>query len=255
MGAQVLRPDGTVFVVGASGHTSIYDTKSKAWTKGPIFPSSPSGDPCTVSDGPAALLPNGNVLVICSSGFYSYGSFQNGPSLWYEFDGTNLHIQKSPPGDIGYYSYCYYMLVLPTGQILQRPTCQHNKLDFYNPTNMSVQDSWRPLITSFPEAICPGAKNLRIAGIRLSGMSHGAAYGDDCQTDTNYPLVRITNTKTKHVFYCRTHDHSSVAVQSPLSSHTYFDVPSNIELGASVLEVVASGIPSLPSSITVVSNC
>ena len=96
---------------------------------------------------------------------------------------------------------------------------------------------------------------MQITGTQMSGMSHGAAYGDDCQTDTNYPLVRITNLKTKHVFYCRTHDHSSVAVQSKLSSYTFFDVPTTVELGPSVLEVVASGIPSLPTSITVVATC
>ena len=243
----MLRPDGTVFVIGANGHTAIYDTKTKLWKAGPDFPRV-GGESCKANDAPAALLPNGDVLAICSIG---------GRVYWYEFDGTKFEIQRSISGGTTYSgapTFCFYMIVLPTGQILQRNSCG-GYLRFYNPANMNIQDSWRPLITALPAAICPRAKNLKITGIRLSGMSHGAAYGDDCQTDTNYPLVRITNTKTKHVFYCRTHDHSSVAVQSPLSSHTYFDVPSNIELGASVLEVVASGIPSLPSSITVVSNC
>ena len=86
-------------------------------------------------------------------------------------------------------------------------------------------------------------------------MSHGAAYGDDSQTDTNYPLVRITNLKSNLVYYCRTHDHSSVTVQSPLVSYTFFDVPINVELGPSVLEVVASGINSFPLQINVISSC
>ena len=51
MGAQVLRPDGTVFVIGANGRTSIYNTNTKSWTKGPTFPPTPSGDPCTVRYG------------------------------------------------------------------------------------------------------------------------------------------------------------------------------------------------------------
>ena len=33
---------------------------------------------------------------------------------------------------------------------------------------------------------------------------------------------------------------------------TWFDVPTDLELGASKLEVVANGIPSLPLPITVV---
>jgi len=87
----------------------------------------------------------------------------------------------------------------------------------------------------------------------MSGMSQGASA--DVRADTNYPLVRITNSMTKHVFYCRTHDHSSVAVQSQLSSYTYFDVPSTVELGASILEVVASGVASLPMQINVLPTC
>lgn len=120
---------------------------------------------------------------------------------------------------------------------------------------MNIQNSWRPTISTLPPAICAGGKSLKISGTQLSGMSHGAAYGDDGQTDTNYPLLRITNIITKHVFYCRTHDHSSVAVQNKHVSFTYFDVPSSIELGPSVIEVVASGVPSLPTQINVVATC
>ena len=64
--------------------------------------------------------------------------------------------------------------------------------------------------------------------------------------------MRITNTAAGHVFYCRTHNHSTMAVatgSAPVS--TQFDVPSSIETGASTLVVVANGIPSQPWSLTV----
>jgi hypothetical protein len=77
-------------------------------------------------------------------------------------------------------------------------------------------------------------------------MSQGAAYGDDIQAATNYPLVRITNLQTGHVFYNRTHDHSSMAVASDNIVTTHFDVPAIQEPGLSTLEVVANGIPSPP---------
>jgi len=252
MGPQVLRPDGTVFVAGATGATVIYNSKSKTVSKGPSFPKSPLGNVCTLSDSPGALLPNGNVLVVCSGGSKTSGQYQNGPSYWYEFDGTSLKLQTSP-SDNGGSSFIYNMLVLPNGQILQ--TSLSNTVDFYNPAHNTYPNAWRPTITSMPASICPGAKGLQIGGIQLNGMSHGAAYGDDAQSDTNYPLVRITNSLTKHVFYCRTHDHSSMAVQSQTTAYTYFDVPNTVETGASVLEVVASGIASLPMPITVVSSC
>ncbi|HTZ81580.1 MAG TPA: hypothetical protein VMB66_00220 [Candidatus Acidoferrales bacterium] len=72
------------------------------------------------------------------------------------------------------------------------------------------------------------------------------------ETATNYPLVRITNNSTGHVFYARTHNHSTmrVATGSTIAS-TRFDVPATMETGASSLEVVANGIPSIPVSITV----
>ena len=207
---------------------------------------------CTLSDAPGALLPNGNVLVVCSGGSKTYGQYQGGPSYWYEFDGTNLNLQSSP-SDGGGPSYIYNMLVLPTGQILQSGL--GNQVDFYNPGHNSYPNSWRPVITTLPSAICPGATSPKLWGIRLNGMSHGAGYGDDAQSDTNYPLVRITNSATKHVFYCRTHDHSSMSVQSPAVVYTYFDVPVAVELGASVIEVVASGTASLSSAITVLASC
>ena len=86
---------------------------------------------------------------------------------------------------------------------------------------------------------------------QLNGLSQGAAYGDDAQAATNYPLVRITNNKTGHVFYSRTRDHSSMAVASDDLVYTFFDVPSSQELGDSQLVVVANGIPSRPVSVDV----
>jgi hypothetical protein len=78
------------------------------------------------------------------------------------------------------------------------------------------------------------------------------SFGDEYENATNYPLVRITNANSGHVFYARTHDHSSmgVATGSTIVS-TFFDVPKTMDKGASSLEVVANGIASMPISITV----
>jgi hypothetical protein len=71
-----------------------------------------------------------------------------------------------------------------------------------------------------------------------------AMFGDDFQMATNYPLVRITNERTHHVFYSRTHDFSSMAVANRRREHAWFDVPANQEKGPSELEIVANGIAS-----------
>jgi hypothetical protein len=64
--------------------------------------------------------------------------------------------------------------------------------------------------------------------------------------------VRITNNATGHVFYARTHDHSTMGVATGSKTvSTNFDVPSGVETGASKLEVVANGIPSQPVNVAV----
>jgi hypothetical protein len=64
--------------------------------------------------------------------------------------------------------------------------------------------------------------------------------------------VRITNKASGHVFYARTHDHSSMGVATGSASvSTMFDVPSSIETGASSLVVVANGIASQSTKVTI----
>ncbi len=63
--------------------------------------------------------------------------------------------------------------------------------------------------------------------------------------------MRIVNNSTSHVFYARTHDHSTMGVatgSTPVS--TNFDVPV-METGPCQLYVVANGIPSAPSACNV----
>ena len=97
-----------------------------------------------------------------------------------------------------------------------------------------------------------GGNTYSISGTLFNGFSEGASYGDDAQMSTNYPLVRIKNHATGHVFYTRTHDHSRMGVEVVGSSEivtTQFDVPPGLEPGPSDLIVVVNGIPSLPIQV------
>jgi hypothetical protein len=81
-------------------------------------------------------------------------------------------------------------------------------------------------------------------------------YGDDAESATNYPLVRIKNNATGHVFYAKTHNHSTMAVATGSTSvSSDFDVAGATESGASTLAVVANGIPSSATSVTVLDTC
>ena len=105
--------------------------------------------------------------------------------------------------------------------------------------------NWAPkaFIASGAAGFSRGSSIL-LSGGNFNGFSQAVAYGDDAQAATNYPIVRLTNVSTGHVFYCRTHDHSTMAVASPGIASTHVDIPSNMETGASYLEIVANGIAS-----------
>ena len=135
-------------------------------------------------------------------------------------------------------------MMLPTGQVLVGGS------KVYNPTG-TYEASWAPSITSVLSSVTRGS-TYKIFGTQFNGLSQAAAFGDEYETATNYPLVRITNKATGHVFYARTHDHSTMGVATGSATvSTNFDVPATMESGASMLEVVANGIPSAPVSVTV----
>jgi len=91
-----------------------------------------------------------------------------------------------------------------------------------------------------------------LSGRQLNGLSQAVSYGDDAQMAANYPLVRIVNSATNDVFYCRTHDHSTMGVNTGTVVHsTQFDVPAGIETGNALVQIVANGISSDSLSVTV----
>ncbi len=138
-------------------------------------------------------------------------------------------------------------MMLPTGQVL---VGRKSNQRLYTPTG-TYQTSWQPEISTYPSNITRGS-TYSISGTQFNGLSQAAAFGDEYQTATNYPLVRIENNATKHVFYARTHDHSTMGVATGSTTvSTNFDVPSTMETGASTLEVVANGIPSPAVKVTV----
>jgi hypothetical protein len=238
LGPQLLRPDGTVFAVGATGHSAVYDTHSAKWRPGPDFPNIPGVGQLDTADGPAVLLPNGHALVTASPGVYDT------PLYMYEFDGRQLTEVPVPPDGPYDSSYNTTFLILPTGQILF--TDFTNDVEIYTSTSQP-NPAWAPQI----DATCglgelqPGS-TYRISGTQLNGLSQGSAYGDDVQQATNYPLVRIRNRGTGHLAYARTHDPSYMCVTPGVWSSASFDVPASIEAGESDIEVVANGIASTP---------
>jgi hypothetical protein len=268
-------------------HSAVYDTKTGTWTKGPDLPSHGALGGEGGGDTWASLLPNGNVLVQTNPPGISedklkranarYASIRgiNGAekgrlapealaaagaaapafapqqpacpptSIWrlYEFNGTSLI--PEPAG-----SMCNNqpsLLLLPTGEVMLN-------LNFVYKATGTFLNVWRPTITSFlfSSNVNPGG-TYQIFGTQFNGLSQANAFGDEFQVATNFPLVRITNNATGDVTYTTTHDFSSMGVATGAAIvSTFFDVPTDLEIGESKLEVVANGIPSVPMPITVV---
>jgi len=242
----VLRPDGTVFAAGASpagtpGHTAIYNTKTKKWAKGPDFPRV-NGVALACDDAPSAVEINGNVLVMTAPPVFNLGA------VFFEWNGTSLTKIAGPPNakiDGAYYGH---FLELPSGQLLFSDFSKD--VELFTPKG-TFKAAWQPKITSAPTSVTKG-KTYVIKGTQFSGLTTGAAYGDDFQDSTNYALVRITNNATKHVFYAKTTNPSSYAVQTgTLAESTHFTVSSTTETGPSTLVVVTNGIPSAAKAVTV----
>jgi hypothetical protein len=232
-----------VFATGATSNTAIYNPTTHNWSAGPTF-----SNGLAIDDGPAALLPTGNVLVSASVP-PPPNQPATGPTLFFEFNGTNLLSVPAAAGSASLPSFTGRFLVLPTGQILY--TNGSSTVQVYTASG-TFQSAWRPTITSVSSNLTAGVANNAISGTQFNGLSQGAAYGDDAQSATNYPLVRITNNATAHVVYAKTHNHSSmgVATGSTVVS-TQFDLPTTIDTGASTLQVVANGIPSATVAVTV----
>jgi hypothetical protein len=227
IGPAMLRPDGTVFATGSgqagsgsgTGHTAIYTIASGGWAAGPDFPNNDNA-----GDSFAALEPSGNVIVVGVSGeLYEW----NGKTL------TAVGYSGGPP------------LLLPSGQIAMFGS----SVDLYTPTG-SPKGSWAPTIQTAPKSVAPG-KTYTISGTQFNGLSQAVAFGDEFQNGTSYPLVRITNNKTNHVFYARTHGENNSGIATGQQVTAQFDVPKKIDAGAGSLVVVANGIASTPVNVTV----
>jgi hypothetical protein len=247
IGPAILMPDGRVFAVGASGHTAIYAMPTIAnqpgtWSQGPDFPHDKNGKLFQAFDAPAVLLPNGKVL--CTAGPVETDGWAGKPSHCYEFDGTSLVAVPDPPNAATRSTWELRMLLLPNGEVLL--SARSNDIRVYQPDG-APDPSWAPEITSAPSSVAPG-NSYTLHGRQLNGLSQANSYGDDAGMATNFPLVRITNLASGHVKYCRTHDHSTMAVATGNVVHsTKFAVPTDTELGASQLCVVANGIATCAS--------
>jgi len=125
------------------------------------------------------------------------GGYSGPPLAFFEFDGHMLIPEPTIPNGPYETSSSVNLLLLPTGQVLAADGSLD--VEIYTPDRLDDEEhEWAPVIHSGPRVVHPG-KSYELCGIRFNGMSQASMYGDEGQSATNYPLVRITNLSTRHV--------------------------------------------------------
>jgi hypothetical protein len=258
IGPQVEMPGGNVFVVGAGSstqqpptpcttdeptQTALYNYKAGTWAAGPEIPAI-DGQEMDSTDGPGSILPDGNVLFDVSACVY------NTPTHFFVYNASANTVSQIPdvpnaPNDAAYYTR---FLALPNGQVLFDDGS--NQMEVYT-AGGTPNPAWAPSINFLNSRWLNPGGTYFLAGTQLAGLDQGAAYGDDVQDNTNFPLVRITNSATGVVTYARTFNWSSVSVAPGARSSTLFTIPPGTPAGRSTLVVVANGIASPPTTVTI----
>jgi len=174
----------------------------------------------------------------------------NAPTHFFLYNASSSTLTQIPdvpnaPNDT---SYATRFLDLPNGQVLFDDGS--NQMEVYT-AGGTPNPSWAPSITSLSSTRLAPGSTYTLSGRQLAGLDQGAVYGDDVQESTNFPVVRITNSATGVVTYARTSDWTSVSVAAGTSSSTRFTLPPGTPAGKSTLVVVANGIASPPSTVTI----
>jgi hypothetical protein len=258
VGSALALPDGRAFCIGATNHTALYTPPPIAnqpgtWATGPDFPVVVQGRVTGAKDAPACLLPNGRVLCVVAP--YDPKAAQTTSVAWgyplyiYEYDPVANTLTQAPsPSNGSGNPFSSRLMLLPNGEVLH--TNGSTSVAIYTPDG-TPDPAWKPTITSVPTALHPGQSYV-LHGRQINGLSQAVIYGDEGAMATNYPIVRLTNTVTGAVIYCRTHDHSTMGIQTGAAVHTTnFTVPAGAPLGSYCLRVIANGIASDCASVAV----
>jgi len=237
LGPAFLLPDGRAIFFGDNGNTAYYTPLTNTWAAGPVIPNA-----LACADVPGAMMPNGDILI--ATGPNPTNGGVSGPTTIFELDPTtNTFTNVTPASGLSALNGAAIydrMVVLPSGQVLF--TSSNSQLLIYTPAG-SPLSSWRAAISSITSN---GDGSFTLTGTQLNGMSEGAAYGDDAQMATGYPVVRLVNGGGQ-VVYARTFSWSNTGLASGTTPESaVFTPPAGFNLNSSTqVSVAASGIASI----------
>ena len=245
LGPAFMLPNGKVMFFGSTTNNVIYTPTGTAspgtWGVAAPYPTvgtNTQGMP----DAPGDMMVNGKILVATGT-----ADTFNAPIHFFEYDYiSNVFTLVGAPfvGSSGVAPYYTKMLQLPDGTVLW---------NYGSPQLYSYAPDGTPLAAGKPviSNILQNADgSFHLTGFGLNGISMGASYGDDEQMDSNFPLVRMTNS-AGHVYYARTYNWSSTGIMtSNKVVTTEFTLPTNLPAGTYSLVAIANGIASDPVPFT-----
>ena len=243
-----LLPDGRAFFIGSTNTSAIYtpsgNTNPGTWTTGPTPPNG-----LGMPDAPGAMKANGNILFACSPAPAQGNEFSS-PTFFYEFDYlTNTFTLVGAPyggNNIGIPSYLNNLLDLPDGSVLYGNLNGGTQYFVYTPSGNPLTVG-KPKITSIVPSNCT---TYTITGTGFNGITEGAAFGDENQSDSNYPLIRLVS--GTNVYYARSYNWNSTGVlRGSAPDTTHFTLPAGIPAGTYKVYVVANGNSSDPMNLTI----
>lgn len=211
----------------------------------------PGGSFIVSVDSPSQVTVSNAASQTVTGDSISWGGVFSNPTQIFDFDpGTNSLSPVSPAipdGNLPFQgAYPSRMLILPTGQLLFSDASA--QMWVYTSTG-SVNPQLRPIIT---DVQYNGGGTFTLTGMQLNGQSAGAAYGDDDQMASNYPIIRMVS-RSGNVFYARTTNWSKISVAGGHGKDAIetvqFTLNPGITPGNYAIIVSGAGISSIPVGI------
>jgi hypothetical protein len=330
LGPAMRLQDGRALVIGANQHTALYNAANNNWAAGPDIHgrlSNPFGTLRHASfgadDAPAALMPNGHVLLAADAGpnpipsngdttagtaiisnipstaglqvswavsqadgttsvippntvitsidsrhqihisanaaasaqqiSLVFGGEFSSPTQLFDFDPKENSISPvnpplNDPNLPTFAAFVTRMLVLPNGQVLFNDGLG-NQLYAYT-SRGSTNRAYLPVV----ERVQRGEDGVfTLTGRQLNGPSDASGYGDDSQSNENFPIIRLQNSSGL-VFYCRSTDWTSTDVGPIPHERVKFTLNPAVTPGVYQLIVSAGGVSSSPVGIRITSE-
>jgi hypothetical protein len=210
----------------------------------------PTGSLITSVDSATQVHISNNATATIVNDTISWGGTFSRPTQLFDLDPSTNAISPVAPAfpDLGAENnpaFVYRMLVLPTGQILVSNSTR--TLRIYTPDGLP-DPAVRPVINA---VTYNGGGVFTLTGKQLNGQSSGSSYGDDAESDENYPIIRLRDS-AGNVFYARTSNWNNTGVATGgVPESVDFILKPGMAPGNYSLVVVGAGVASFPTFINI----